>query len=167
MKRLDVASTLIYRAEPAKMPPFKFSGPAVLALGAPRPPAVLEQKLERGGLAEEIDYMRARERAAEAHLLEDAIRRPDNYPALLAQLEEIVLGECSEAHLRARQGSELYGPAMLIEVQDRLRELARSRPEMIGGHTYECLIGMAGLLTADCRVWWSARFPVVVEERDL
>ena len=112
----------------------------------------------RNTLAEEVQYMRDRERAAEYHLLEDIARRPGQYPELLTQLEQMVLGECVEAHLRARQSSSPYGSAMMIDMQDRLRRLAFERPEMIRNHTYECLMGVAGLLTSDCRVWWSPRF---------
>ena len=160
-KRLAVEEIVIYRAAP--YPPFQFIGDPTLILGATRSPSVLVQKLEKGGLAEEIDYMRERERAAEYNLMEDVTRRPERYPELLRQLEQLVLGECSEANLRARQGKEPYGPAMLIEVQDRLRRIAREETSLIGQHSYECLVGVAGLLTSECRVWWSPRFVVVDE----
>ena len=78
----------------------------------------------------------------------------------MTQIEQVVLGECREAHLRARQASMPYGPAMMIDVQDRLRRIAREETALIGDHTYECLIGMAGLLTRECVVWWSPRFPI-------
>lgn len=156
-KRIVVNETVVYREVPSK-PTFRFQGEPKLIIGAPRQGVVLEEKLKRGGLSEEVEYMRERERAAEYHLLEDITRRPDQYPALLKQLEQMVLGECAEAHLRARQSSSSYGPAMMIDVQNRLRRLASERPEMVGDQTYECLIGVAGLLTSDCRIWWSPRF---------
>jgi hypothetical protein len=159
-KRLSVTESIVYRAPSALLVAFQFPGPPALALGAPRQGVVLEEKLKHGGLAEEIEYMRERERAAEFHLIEDATRRPDQYPGLLRQLEQMVLGECVEAHLRARQPASLYGPAMMIDVQERLKRLAQERPEMIGHHPYECLMGVAGLLTSDCRVWWSPRFTI-------
>jgi hypothetical protein len=138
-KRLVVEEVVVYRGQSAQT--FQFLGAPTLALGDQRQGEVLEQKLKHGGLDEEVDYMRDRERAAEYHLFEDFERRPDRYPALLRQLEQMVLGECTEAHLRARR-------------------LADERPEMVGHHSYECLIGIAGLLTSDCRVWWSPRFPL-------
>ena len=52
---------------------------------------------------------------------------------------------------------------MLIDVQDRLRRLAEDRPSDVGYHGYECLIGVAGLQTDECRVWWGPRFPISVE----
>jgi hypothetical protein len=156
-KRLSVNESIVYHAPSA---PFQFPGTPALALGVPRQGVVLEEKLQTGGLLQEIDYMRERERAAEYHLMEDATRRPDQYPGLLRQLEQMVLGECVEAHLRARQNAGLYGPAMMIDVQERLKRLANERPEMIGHHPYECLVGVVGLLTSDCRVWWSPRFTI-------
>jgi hypothetical protein len=43
--------------------------------------------------------MAERERSTESHLLEDVQRRPERYPELLKQVEQVVLGECREAHL--------------------------------------------------------------------
>lgn len=156
-KRLEVVATIA--ACVTSVPPVtQFVGQPRLGLGGHRPDHTLQEKLERGGLGDQVEYMKERERAAEYHLLEDTARRSHLYPALLRQVEELVLGECSEAHLRARQAAEPYGEAMLIDVQDRLRLIAAQRPEAVGNHDYECLIGVAGLLTSECRVWWSARF---------
>lgn len=158
-KRVTVADAFALCASAAP-PPTQFVGAPQLLLGQTRPSNVLTRKLEMGGLADQVVYMKERERAAEYHLLEDAARRPALYPELLRQVEELVLGECSEAHLRARQRPEPYGDAMLIDVQDRLRRLADHRRATVGGHDYECLIGVVGLLTSECRVWWSARFQI-------
>jgi hypothetical protein len=49
---------------------------------------------------------------------------------------------------------------MMIDVQDRLRKTAKEEAALVGNHTYECLIGMAGLLTSECVVWWSPRFHI-------
>jgi hypothetical protein len=157
-KRVVVESTVVVDIElPAPMS-FRFPGEPSLSPGNPAPPTVLEQKLQRGALVEEIAYMRTRELAADYHILEDIERRPDQYPALLQQIEQIVLGVCSEANLRARQNLEPYGPRMMIDVQDRLRHIAKTDALLVGGHPYDCLVGVAAMLTNDCRVWWSPRF---------
>jgi hypothetical protein len=52
---------------------------------------------------------------------------------------------------------------MLMDAQSRLRELAQNQPTEVGRHTYDCLVGVAGLLTSECRVWWSPRFPISAE----
>jgi hypothetical protein len=124
---------------------------------------MLQQKLVAGGLEPEFDYMKTRALAAEYNLLEDVNRRPEVYPALLRQIEERVLGELSEAHLRARQKPEPYGPAMMVDVQERLQRLAKDHGSEVGHQPYECLVGVAGLLTGECRAWWSPRFPVSPE----
>lgn len=36
--------------------------------------------------------------------------------------------------------------------------MATDNPSMVHGQPYECLVGMAGLLTEECTVWWSERF---------
>lgn len=159
-KRLVVAEVMAYEGRGGPSAPYVFPGEAGIRLGDHLPPSVLRAKLERGDLADQVDYLRARVRAAEYNLLELAAREPAALPALLRQVEEVVLGECTEAHLRARVGPEPYGPAMMIDVQDRLRGLARDRPAMVGHQPYECLMGVVGMLTTDTRVWWSPRFPV-------
>lgn len=162
-KRLVVEEVVIYRPPTADNPSFRFLGEATLELGAGLSAGVIEQKFTAAYLEDQIDYMRERARAAEYSLLEDVARRPEAFPELLRQLEQRVHGELSEAHLRARQRPRPYGPAMLIDVQDRLRRLAEERPEDVGHHGYECLIGVAGLLTGECRVWWGPRFPISAE----
>lgn len=157
-KRLLVATVMVYQKPLA--PQFVFPGAPQLGLGAPPKPHILQAKLEKGGIGDQVDYLRTRERAAEAHLMEDALRAPDKFPMMLRQLEEIVLGECSEAHLRARLAGEPYGEQMLIAVQDRLRELATNEPAKVFDKTYECLMGLVGLLATDTRVWFSSRFPI-------
>jgi hypothetical protein len=161
-KRILVADVVCTPPETSKVA-FNFPGKPKLKLGTDRPPQILEQKLARGGLRSEIDHLKELERAAEYNLLEDVERRPDLYPQLQHQIEQMVLQECGEAYLRARSQPEPYGSHMLIDVQDRLRRLAETRPEMIGHHAYECLVGVAALLSSDCLVWWSPRFPLAME----
>ncbi|MBY5645559.1 dsDNA nuclease domain-containing protein [Rhizobium leguminosarum] len=141
-------------------PAHLFPGLPVLGLGSMPQGTVLEQKLKHGGLEEEIDYMRMRERAAEYSIMEDIVRRPERYPALQTQIENVVLGACSEAHLRHRSDTSVFGPAMLVAVQDALKAAAKDRADQIGHHNYECLVGVAGLFTSECRVWWSPRFQI-------
>jgi hypothetical protein len=159
-KRLTVESLIIYAAQSHGPKAFQHIGETLIELGKARPPTVLEQKLVAGDLEDQIAYMAERERSAERHLLEDVQRRPERYPELMKQIEQVVLAECQEAHLRARRGAVPYGPAMMVDVQDRLRKIAREEAALVGDHSYECLIGMAGLLTRECVVWWSPRFPI-------
>ena len=162
-KRIVIARVLTFRGQPPKSPGFCFPGKPMLQLGAGPSAGVIEQKLAAAGLEDDADYLRERARAAEYNLLEDVARRPEVFPELLTQIEQRVHGELSEAHLRARQRPAPYGPAMMIDVQDRLQRLAAERPADVGHHGYECLIGVAGLLTSECRVWWGPRFAISAE----
>jgi hypothetical protein len=157
-KKLCVEDVVVYHARAPVPPNFTFPGIPVLDLTAVRPVDVLPKKLQHGGLQTEIDYFRDLERGAEYSLLEDVGRRPDAYPALLRQLEQYVAMECSEAYLKARQNVAPYGPTMLLDVQNRLKSIAATKASALGYHPYECLMGIAALLTSDCRVWWSERF---------
>jgi hypothetical protein len=143
-KRLPVDRLAAYAAESNGPIMFQYIGESLIELGRLRSPSILRQKLTAGGLEEEVDYMSERERSAERHLLEDIARRPERYPELAKQIEQVVLGECREAHLRAREKPSPYGSAMMIDVQDRLRKTAKEEAALVGNHTYECLIGMAG-----------------------
>jgi hypothetical protein len=117
-------------------------------------------KLERGDLGEQFDYLWGRERALEYNLLGEVEQYPEKVLDDLRQLEEVVLGECCEAHLRARAGDDPFGAAMMIAVQNRLRHLAENEPTRVCHQSYDCLIGVMSYLTTDTRVWWSRRFPV-------
>jgi hypothetical protein len=140
---------------------FTFPGPATLPLGKSHKDSVLRQKLERGGLdPDNVDGLLEVGRAAERHLIELAVRSPDDFPALQRQLEAMVLRECRDVYLRVNQLGAPFGHTMLLELRDRLRHLATDRPHMVGRQEYECLEGVAALLTESCRVWWSDRFQV-------
>lgn len=158
-KKIVIADALRYDGGSAT-PDFRYPGDPKLDLGAGLKSDVLEQKFDAAGLKEDIEYISERARAAEYNLLEDVMRRPERFPALLRQIEQRVHGELSEAYLRARQQTAPFGPAMLIDAQDRLRRVAADDAAIIGGHSYDCLVGVAGLLTGECRVWWSPRFPL-------
>jgi hypothetical protein len=119
---------------------------------------VLEQKLVRGGLAEYVDLVRGRAVSAERHLIELAHLRPEEIDAMLNQITAVVKGECDEARLDASQQPEPYGRQMLSDVHRRLKRVADERADMVYRQQYEVLVGVAGLLAEDCRVWWSEQF---------
>lgn len=164
-KRLVVLETVIVPAAANGRPAFAFQDRPILTFGVSAGTnTVLEQKLRRGGLADQIDYLRSKERAAEFALMEDIMRRSAAYPALQTQIEQVVLGAVSEAHLRTRVEGATFGPEMMIEVQNRLQAAAIDHADQIGHHGYDCLVGVAGLFTSECRVWWSDRFDLVSGE---
>ncbi|SAK99135.1 hypothetical protein AWB76_07655 [Caballeronia temeraria] len=159
-KRIDIEQALLDVSSLRAKTSFRFPGKPTINLNDGLKSSVLEQKLVAGGLSDDVDYMLARARAAEYNLLEEATRYPEKFPDRLQQIEQRVHGELSEANLRARQLELPYGPSMLIDVQDRLRHLSSQHAREVCNQSYECLVGVAGLLTGECRAWWSPRFPV-------
>jgi hypothetical protein len=137
---------------------FRYQGTSTISLGRPRTKRVLEQKLERGGLADAVSYMKAREQGTEYHFLEEQAKDPLAASQRLRQVEEAVHGECLEAFMATMASRRPFGPTMFNDVTTRLRALETQRKELIGGEPYEVLMGTAALLTSDCRVWWSKRF---------
>ena len=115
-----------------------------------------QRKLDAGGLADFAGNLHSQALSAHAVLLETATRHDGN--DLVVQVEHVVQNECAEAELRAKQKGSPYGSMMLVDVQDRLKKVASERPQIAGKVAYETLMGMAGLLTEECTVWWSERF---------
>lgn len=137
-----------------------YQGAPIIRLDGSRPEGVLEQKLVQGGIGDTVDYMKAREQAAEYHFLEEQAKNPRTAGHQLRQIEEAVHGECLEAYMGTKTSGQPFGQKMFNEVTVRLRKLEVDRKELLGGRPYEVLIGTAALLTSECRVWWSERFPV-------
>lgn len=140
--------------------PFRYlPGSGYLDLGhAASTTTRLAQKMARGGVGTHFETMRRRALATECHLLELAQMKPERFDLVLNQLVNVVKGECDDAQLAASLDGEPYGHRMLVEVQRRLKAIAENRPEMVERQPYECLVGIAGLLSGECQVWWSDRF---------
>lgn len=137
-----------------------YQGEPTISLDGSRPKGVLEQKLAQGGIGDTVDYMKAREQAAEYHFLEEQAKNPRTAGHQLRQVEEAVHGECLEAYMGTKTPGQPFGQKMFNEVTVRLRKLEVDRKELLGGQPYEVLMGTAALLTSECRVWWSERFPL-------
>ena len=119
----------------------------------------LRKKMSRGGLAARYEAMNRRSITAEQELL-DLATRPSHGESICSQIENVVLTECDDSNLRASQAGRTYGPAMLIDVQDRLKRIAEEEPLRVYRQPYDLLVGVAGLLTSECKVWWSEPFDV-------
>jgi hypothetical protein len=114
-------------------------------------------KLCRGGLDHYADSLRNQLLSAEAIFIDLATRGPEGQTQL-TQIENVTKAECDAAHLRASQGTKPFGQRMLIEVQDRLSQISKEEPHKIGKQPFEALMGMVGILTESCYIWWSEKF---------
>ena len=102
--------------------------------------------------------MRRRTLTSEYRLLELSHSNPEKFHNTLNQIECVVQAECDESLLVASAKSKSFGQDMLIEVQKRLKNIAEEHPNKVEFESYEFLIGVVGLLTEQCTVWWSEKF---------
>lgn len=123
----------------------------------------LRKKMERGGLWAQFEAMRRKALTAESALLDVATRSIDGKQKV-SQVENVVLSECADANLRVDHQINPFGPSMLIDVQDRLKRIAGGTPSKVNHQPYEVLVGVAGLLTDACQVWWSEKFELENDE---
>jgi hypothetical protein len=140
-------------------PPFRFA-PAdrSIDLSSSSDFTPLEKKAIKGGLVSHLPTWRRRTLSAEQHLLEMSNRQKRDAEQILDHLHDVVKGECDDARLHAATGSQPFGEAMMRILQQQLREKATRTPATVYNQEYECLVGIAGLLTNECEVWWSPEF---------
>ena len=74
----------------------------------------------------------------------------------LAHFQYLANRAAREAEAQTATGSSAYGPAMLSDLRGRTRATATSEKESLFGCRSEHLAGTAGLLSEECKVWWSA-----------
>ena len=146
----------------ARAVPFRFAPAptAVQICAASENSDMLEKKMLKGGLGAHVEVMRRRTISTEQHLLEMSYQRPNEIEAIMNQLDGVVHGEATDAQLEASAKGTVYGEEMLRLLSVRLRKRASENPGTIFGQEYECLMGFAGSLTNECKVWWSPPFDV-------
>ena len=132
------------------------------SLDSSRNTNTLKRKFALGNLDSQFQTMQRRSLSAESRLLELSAMNSQEAIELLNQLEAVVQGECDEAEvatLASLKSNEdpIYGATMLSDVHVRLKEISIARPNLVQNQPYETLIGIAGLLTEKCTVWWSKR----------
>ncbi len=79
------------------------------------------------------------------------------------RLKLIIGNECREIYDQKYSKENPFGHDMLIEVRKQLRTRITSDPELFFGCKYEHLLGIVGILTEMCEVWWSEEFEIPPE----
>ena len=132
----------------------------------PRGMNIMELKMATGGIDfSNIDLMKDLNASSlkllvewmHMHGTDEANRRAEH-------LRLVVQTECQEAHDSAQNSSVLYGREMLRSVRERLRTKHGEIEQLYADCLYNHLLGIAGILTEDCRVWWSEKFDISQEE---
>jgi hypothetical protein len=128
---------------------------------------VLELKAARGGFtSDNIDLLRDQKYAAESLFIGWLSKYDANRALALERYNHLLMlvrNECQEAYDAAQATAPGGGPRMLESVRRRLRERHAAGRDELFGCTYEHLLGVAGILTEECAVWWSEHFPIEEE----
>jgi hypothetical protein len=120
------------------------------------------RKLAKGGVeAARVTNIEDRIRSFEALFIEwsrkygveEATRR---YSNILAAVQF----EAAEAHATSEKGGVPYGSAMYADLAHRLMARAKSDSDQLYKCRPEHLMGAAGVLTQQCKTWWSPPFNV-------
>lgn len=122
----------------------------------------LEKKLAGGGISvAEIDLLKSFKYSADVLLLQwlnkyGKARASARYDHLRLMVTE----DCYEAAGSVASKDELYGAKMLARVRSNLKTSVAHQLNHLKemGVTYNHLLGVAGILTEDCKVWWSDAF---------
>ena len=109
MAKRFVIADVAFVPPPKANDTFRYQGPPTISLGQPRPQRILERKLARGDVSDLVDYMKAREQAAEYHFLEEQAKDPVAAARQLRQVEEAVHGECLESYMARHTPGTPFG----------------------------------------------------------
>lgn len=135
-------------------PAFRYlEGLSSLSPASPESWSILKRKMERGGIGSFFDLLYRRAISAEANLL-----GLDPTSEVVNQIESVVADQCDEIRLKLNSTADPCGDKMLLEVISRFETLAREQPARVHQQPPEMLVGVAGLLAGDCKVWWSKPF---------
>ncbi len=124
--------------------------------------SALELKMAVGGISIENISLAKDLKASTEYLLTKWLYKNGKAAtdARYQHLRTLTRSECQEAYDRNRSDDRLFGPEMLNDVRQRLRGRYTDHDVELFGSSYEHLMGMAGILTEDCTVWWSKPFAI-------
>ncbi|MDF1538400.1 MAG: hypothetical protein P1Q69_05820 [Candidatus Thorarchaeota archaeon] len=120
---------------------------------------ITEKKLAHGQITlENIDYLLDCKHNAWEYFIEGIDKENPDTIDKYNHSRMIVRGESLEAHDKT-VSEEPYGQIMLEEIRSRLR-----RKKMLGlednDSEYVLLLGIVGILTEECEIWWSKKFEI-------
>jgi hypothetical protein len=126
----------------------------------PQGTRIQQAKMTAGGIViDDVDEAVQQRQAAE-YIVSTWINKY-GVPKANAKYQDVrsaVLTECNEAKNQAAQAGGQYGPDTLGLVKERVRALHAHEGPRLHDLRYDQLLGIAGFLTEECRLWWSEKF---------
>lgn len=128
----------------------------------PQGMTILEKKMAAGGLSIGNIGLAKDQKASTEYLLLQWLHRNGKTATdeRYQHLRTLVRSECQEAFDSTNTDTRPFGPAMLHEIRTRLRTRHQYEKGNLFGCKYEHLLGMVGVLTEDCTLWWSKEFEI-------
>lgn len=131
--------------------------------GLPNGLTKMVQKMAKGGVETiRIQHMTDLVRSLEALEIRWVTRHgAEKAKAMVNDLLARTLTECVEAQVEASKTGHPYGSMQYTAVKSRLETKHAREKETLNGCRIEHLMGAAGLLIEDCKVWWSEQFELL------
>jgi hypothetical protein len=152
---LDVAKA---RIASMRQPSFRFvySGPSLPLADAAGRSGVLQRKMRNAYILGQYEGLQMRVESAEQHLLGRALNEPEEFENIAAQLQAVVLTECKdiEALNSGHPDEKRRGSLIYQEILKRMTGLAKDEPEQVCRESKDTLMGIAGMLSGECRFAW-------------
>ncbi|UXC18821.1 DUF4297 domain-containing protein [Comamonas squillarum] len=117
---------------------------------------VLNRKMRNAYLGTQFEPLRMRMDAADQRLMERALLEPDGFDAIANQLVSTVLVECKDAEAMAfdHADEKTRGLAIYKRILHRMDDLAKEEPERVCREPKDTLLGIAGMLSGECKFAW-------------
>ncbi len=119
----------------------------------------MREKMVLGDIPEmEINSMKDLSYSAQVYFFEEYNKRNGQAEEVKKQmdhLQTLVTNQAAESQTDTRQDDKKYGTEMLRSIEGRLNDIIQRRHEDVFFIKYEILKGIVGILTSDCRVWFS------------
>lgn len=136
----------------------KSNVPSSLAIKKPNS-ETMKKKMIAGGIHQmEINSIQMLSYSAQVSFFERYNETNGNSKEITQELEHLELiltNEASEAKTETQNEHTQYGNNMLRSIEARLRTILRDRPQDVFHIRYELLKGAMGILTGDCKIWFS------------
>jgi hypothetical protein len=118
-------------------------------------------KMDEGNIdSQNIDIMKDLKYSFEQHALswlhKDIAIAEEKYSQLSILTENL----CKEIYDELKVATSKNGQEMLIEVRKAIKERLKSNKEVFLDCDYEHLLGLVGVLTESCKIWWSHKFEI-------
>ncbi len=161
----ESAAELIARV---RQPTFRFvnSGAGIDIGSTDGRAKILNRKMRNAYLGSQFESLRMRMDSADQRLLERALLEPDGFESIANQLVSTVLVECKDAEAMTfdHADEKTRGLTIYKKILQRMDSLAKDEPERVCQEPKDTLMGIAGMLSGECRFAWGT--PLEEESRD-